>query len=91
MNQNLTVRKSDLDKTAQRYRSGSRFQQQSGQWYFQTREGNRGPFDSREAAELELQRYIDTMEFVEKNKPSLPSDVDWSDLVFVDVRTPAPY
>ena len=31
------------------------------------------------------------MEFVEENKPSLPSDVDWGDLVFVDVRTPAPY
>ena len=89
MNQNLTVRNSDLDKTGLRYRSGSRFQQQSGQWYFQTREGDRGPFDSREAAELELQRYIDTMEFVEENKPSLPADVDWGELVFLDVEKQA--
>ncbi len=85
------MRKIDLGKTGLRCRSRARFRQQSGQWYFQTREGERGPFDSREAADLELQRYIDTMEFIEKNEPSLPSDVDWGDLTFVDVEIPDYY
>ena len=87
------MRKSDLVKTGLRCRSRfrSRFRQESGQWYFQTREGERGPFDSREAADLELQHYIDTMEFIEKNEPSLPSDVDWGDLTFVDVEIPNCY
>ncbi len=85
------MRKSDLDRTGLRHRSRARFRQQSGQWYFLTREGERGPFDSREAADLELQHYIDTMEFIEKNEPSLPSDIDWGDLIFVDVEKPTYY
>ncbi len=85
------MRKSDLDKSGLRRRSRCRFRQQSGQWYFLTREGERGPFDSREAADLELQHYIDTMEFIEKNEPSLPSDVDWGDVTFVDVENTASY
>jgi len=44
-----------------------------------------------EAADLELQHYIDTMEFIEKNEPSLPSDIDWGDLTFVDVEIPTYY
>jgi len=31
------------------------------------------------------------MEFIEKNEPSLPSDVDWGDLTFVDVEIPNCY
>jgi len=85
------MRKSDLNKTGLRRRSRGRFRHQSGLWYFQTREGERGPFESREGADLELQHYIDTMEFIEKNEPSLPSDVDWGDVTFVDVENPASY
>jgi len=78
VNQYLTVpvRKTDLSKLVWRYRSSSRYQKHSGQWYFQTRKGDRGPFDSREAAELELQRYIDTMEFVEETLDPLSAERD---------------
>ncbi len=41
-------------------------------WYFQTRQGNHGPYDSREEAELCLERYVETMEFVEDNEPWMP-------------------
>ena len=34
-------------------------------WYFQTRQGNRGPYDTREEAELCLERYVETMDFFE--------------------------
>ncbi|MCZ6659598.1 MAG: DUF6316 family protein [Gammaproteobacteria bacterium] len=43
-----------------------------GKWYFQTRQGNRGLYDSREEAELCLERYVETMEFVEENTPWIP-------------------
>jgi hypothetical protein len=85
------VRKADLDGKAPKYsRAKSRFQQRKGQWYFRTREGDRrGPFESRDAAELDLKLYIDAMQFVEENQTSLPTDVEWGDLVFVEVATPA--
>ena len=41
-------------------------------WYFRTRQGNRGPYDSREEAELCLERYVETMGFVEDNDPWIP-------------------
>ena len=57
-------------------------------WYFRTRQGNRGPYDSREEAELCLERYVDTMGFVEENKPWLPSSVDLSDVTIVEIDKP---
>ncbi|MEM8648401.1 MAG: DUF6316 family protein, partial [Pseudomonadota bacterium] len=35
-----------------------------GRWYFDTREGPRGPFWSKPAAELELSNYVETMSFL---------------------------
>ena len=84
------MRKNDTDETVTLFRSSSRNRQHGGQWYLRTREGHRGPFDTREAAELELRRYIDTMEFVEEHESAFPSDVEWGEIVFVDLeRTPA--
>ncbi len=73
--QKTLVRKSDTTEKKY-YRSPDRIISREGQWYFQTRQGDRGPYDTREAAELRLERYVDTMGFVEENKPWLPSDVD---------------
>ncbi len=74
-------------KTAQRSRDPSyRTHQRVGKWYFRTREGDRGPFETREAAVLELMRYVDTMEFVEETESYLPSDIEWADMVFVDLE-----
>ena len=86
-NASLVMRKTDSGRRP-RFRSKNRFFRHAGKWHFQTRERVRGPFDSRKAAELELQRYIDTMEYVEGNEASLPSDVDWSDVTLVDIDKP---
>ena len=81
------MRKNDTDETVALFRSSSRNRQHGGHWYFRTREGeDRGPFHTREAGELELRRYIDTMEFVEENESSVPSDIEWADMVFVDLE-----
>ena len=82
-----SVRKKDTNETVRRSRRRDcRTHQHVGQWYFRTREGDRGPFETREAAVLELMRYVDTMEFVEENESSVPSDIEWADMVFVDLE-----
>ena len=39
------------------YRSNKRAFCVNGDWFYQTREGNRGPFDSQEAALRDAQQY----------------------------------
>ncbi len=57
-----TMRKCDsTDSTF--FRSGDRVFSQNGKWFFQTREDDHGPFPTREAAEVSLQRYVDEMAF----------------------------
>ena len=38
-------------------RTASRFYEQEGRWFYSTREGEHGPFDSREDAEADARRY----------------------------------
>lgn len=45
----------------------------NGEWYFQTRESDHGPFTRREAAELALGRYVDEMQDMESMSGSYPS------------------
>ena len=45
----------------------------NGEWYFQTRESDHGPFTRREAAELALQRYVDEMQDIALLSGSYPS------------------
>ena len=86
---NSTRRRSDTTKN-EYSRSPERLFRQEGQWYFQTREGDRGPHDTREGAELRLDRYVETMGFFE-DKPWLRSDVDLSDVTIVDMEKPDCY
>ncbi len=80
------MRKSDKNKkTTGHYRSRERFLRQEDQWFYQTREGARGPFETRQAAERELGRFTDTMEFVEENENHLPSGLDWKNVTVVDM------
>lgn len=72
------MRRTDVIKK-EHFRSSDRFFRQNGQWYFQTRGGDRGPFGTREEAELDLKRYVDTMEFIDDIKPSLRADVAMTD------------
>ena len=80
------------DTTRKKYfRSRERLFRYQGQWYFQTREGDRGPFNTREEAKLELERFADTMEYVEGKQRLLPSEVDWGDATMVDIDKPNRY
>lgn len=54
----------ESDSTDQTYfRSGDRVFCLNGKWFYQTREVDHGPFATREAAERDLQRYVDEMCF----------------------------
>ena len=81
------MRKSDKNKktTVRHYRSRERFVRKEDQWFYQTREGVRGPFKTREVAERELGRFTDTMKFVEENEKHLPSGTDWKNVIIVDM------
>ncbi|HEX7034372.1 MAG TPA: DUF6316 family protein [Pseudomonadales bacterium] len=53
------MRKDDPSHLKKRFfRSNDRFFQINGQWYFSAREGDIGPFRSREQAKREAQAYI---------------------------------
>jgi len=72
----FTMRKSDKNKTARYVRSRDRFFRQSDQWFFQTREGARGPFAHREIAEQELSRFIALREHY--TTPFFPRNVNFT-------------
>lgn len=84
---NFTMRKTD-DKSKKYARSADRLAHVGGDWYFQTREGARGPFETREAAKFELMSYIDTMKFIAANESEIPSGVDWQDVTLVNIEVP---
>src|SRR5690606_795669 len=53
------MRKDDPSDLRKRFfRSNDRFFQVNGQWYFSAREGDIGPFRSREQAKREAQAYV---------------------------------
>ena len=81
------MRKSDRIqiRTITNFRARDRFFRQNDQWYFQTREGARGPFENRVIAERELGRFIETLGFVEQNEKHLPSGRDWKNVTVVDM------
>lgn len=56
------------------FRSRDRVFCQNGSWFFQTREDDHGPFPTRAAAELDLQRYVDEMAFFDGVKKGAVSD-----------------
>jgi hypothetical protein len=61
------------------FRSGDRVFCQNGKWFFQTREDDHGPFSTREAAEADLQRYVDEMSFFDEAAASESSEQGPSD------------
>lgn len=54
---NSRMRKDD-SANANFFRSGNRVFSQNGEWFYQTREGDQGPFATREAAAVDLDRYV---------------------------------
>ena len=83
------MRKSD-DDDGTFFRSGNRVFCLNGKWYYQTREDDHGPFPSRDAAALDLQRYVDEMRFFDDLQPDSgtppqePQDPDFANFSLVD-------
>jgi hypothetical protein len=82
------MRKTDSSRRPH-FRSSDRFFRHEEKWCFQARESVRGPFDSREAAEFELKRYLNQMGYLDGNEALPPSGVSWNDLTLVDIDKPS--
>lgn len=59
------------------------------QWFIDTREGRRGPFDSRNGAQQELNFYVDTMAFLYEHKDRLPANILLHEVDLVNMDRPA--
>ena len=55
------MRDSDTDSKVRPFRAGNRYFCQNGKWWFSTREGEEGPFESREQAERGMARFVDSV------------------------------
>lgn len=62
------VRKGD-DKNIAFFRSSDRFVRIDGQWWFTTREGQEGPFASREAATVAALRFVTAAQALDEISP----------------------
>ena len=67
-----SVRKTDKNRKTYFRSPAERLFLHEGKWYFQAREGDRGPYDTREMAELRLKRYIETLGFIDDYEPWKP-------------------
>ena len=62
------MRDSDTDPKVRPFRTRNRYFCQNGKWWFSTREGEEGPFNSREHAEQGMARYVDSVAAMRKVK-----------------------
>lgn len=81
------MRKSDTNEHQFTRRSG-RVVHEEWQWYYHTREGKRGPFETRNEAVNELNRYVDTMAFIEAHPDTVPDDLDLENMDVIDLKPP---
>ena len=77
------MRKSDTEPLDMPRRA-ERVECEDGRWYVLTREGRRGPFSTRRAADAEAHLFVDTMQYLERM--TLPPDIDRSDVDVVDIN-----
>ena len=59
------MREQDGKSTVRHFRTGNRYFCQDGRWWFSTREGEEGPFDTRELAEQGMQRFVESVQLRE--------------------------
>ena len=70
------MREKDEESTVRHFRTGNRYICQDGKWWFSTREGEEGPFATRAAAELGLQRFVDTYKIMVKFQSDAANKVE---------------
>ena len=66
-------------------RQEDRLVRRHGCWFLVTREGERGPFYGRIAADRELRRYVDTMAYLDRHRAELPADINPADVTLVEM------
>jgi len=87
------MRQSDANESTH-FRSGDRVYCMNGKWFYQTRESDHGPFPSREAASMDLARYVEEMKYFdgispEEAKLTAKSQTDgYASFSLVDKDTP---
>lgn len=87
------MRKNDPE-AGTHFRSGSRVYCMNGKWFFQTREADHGPYASEQAAQVELQRYVEEMHYFDGIGPeeakltSKQSTSDYASFSLVDKDSP---
>lgn len=66
----------DEKSTVRHFRTANRFFCQDGRWWFSTREGEEGPFNSREHAEAGMERYVESIRMMEKIKAEKSAELE---------------
>ena len=79
---NAPMRRTD-DTFIEYPRRADRIECEDDRWYVRTREGRRGPFGSRRAAEAEAALFVETMAYLEQAR-MLPPDIDCADVEVVN-------
>lgn len=85
----MTTRHTDKEP-AEYDRRGERLFRQNFEWFYHIRDGQRGPFASKEAARRDLAEYLATVRFIEANPDSLPEDLDADEITHIEIKPP-PY
>lgn len=74
-------RQSDIDHSVDYDRSESRTFNRDNYWYFSSREGDMGPYDTEAEAIEEMEAYVALIDLREENEspvtPDLPEDEDF--------------
>ncbi len=67
------MRKEDPDSKIY-FRSGDRFFRIENRWWFTTRDGDHGPYATRERAEAALRQFLDGVELLDKHQKRVARD-----------------
>ncbi len=78
----------DDNKHADFKRRKDRLFREGFDWFYHIRDGQRGPFASKQAAEDDLTEYLNTLRFIEENPDSLPDDLDADEITHIDIKPP---
>lgn len=84
---NWVMRKSDrVPSTFDR--RDERLFRELGKWFYHIRDGRRGPFDNRQTAHEDMQRFVVTRNFMESHPDRVPDDLDIDDVTHIELRAP---
>jgi hypothetical protein len=81
------MRKSDADYIDYQRRKHRVFHR-NWQWFYHTRNGPRGPFAAKQIAIDDLIRFVDTMNFIDRNPNRFPAELNLDDITYIDIKLP---